>query len=92
MHQTDIKRISRDEIRRGEVVERVVNHAGVAYTAILKNGYEVATAPTDKEQELFEWWEQEGRKMWEDGRKRKNGKELTDKIGTRTRTSGRGYT
>lgn len=71
MHPTDIKRISRDYIGHGEVIERVVNLGGVPYTAILKYGFEVASAPTEEEAGLIEWWKTEGRKMWEN---RKHGK------------------
>ena len=53
MNTVDIKRISREEIGHGEVIERVINLSGVPYTSILKWGHEVASAPTENEEALL---------------------------------------
>jgi hypothetical protein len=71
VYPAEIKRISRDDIGNGEVIERLVDCAGQKCTALLKYGYEVATVPTEQEKEMLCWWETEGRKMWQEGRKRK---------------------
>ena len=64
MHETDISLISREDIGHGEVIERVVNMAGVPYTTILKYGWEVASCPTSEETEMIRWWQREGWKLW----------------------------
>lgn len=64
MHRTDICLISRRQIGNGAILERVVNRAGVPYSAILMRGYEVASAPTKDEREMLEWWRQEGIEIW----------------------------
>ena len=70
MNTVDIKRISREEIGHGEVIERVINLSGVPYTSILKWGHEVASAPTENEEALLTWWKTEGWKIWKDGKKK----------------------
>lgn len=68
MDMTDITLISREYIGHGEVIERVINRAGVPYTAILKYGKEVASAPTAQEQGLIHWWQSEGWQLWKEGK------------------------
>ena len=60
MNTVDIKRISREEIGHGEVIERVINLSGVPYTSILKWGHEVASAPTENEEACLPGGRQKG--------------------------------
>lgn len=71
MHDTDIRLITREHIGHGEVIERVINRAGVPYSAILKDGTEVASCPTADEYRMLLWWKTEGWRLWNPKSRRK---------------------
>lgn len=54
MNERDKEIISREELKPGIMIERVINGADIPYTAITINTHEVASMPTELEGPMIE--------------------------------------
>lgn len=70
MNSNDLKLVSLKPIQYGATLQRVINRGGVPYSAIVVDGYEIRSLPTERENELLDRWAVDGKecvRLFRDG-------------------------